>query len=111
MRFRALCAAAGALLLAGLSPAASAPKQVTIALAEQLRVGYYWLYLPDVLGYWKAENLSVDVVPVGGSVEALQQVVAGHAQFGQMGADNVIEANDKEPLIALPWLLPVGESL
>jgi ABC-type nitrate/sulfonate/bicarbonate transport system substrate-binding protein len=73
--------------------------------------GYYWLYLPDVLGYWKAENPSVDVVPVGGSVEALQQVVAGHAQFGQMGADNVIEANDKEPLIALPWLLPVGESL
>ena len=98
MRFPILSAglAAGALLVVAQSPAAAAPKPVTIALADQLRVGYYWLYLPDVLGYWKAENLSVDVVPVGGSVEALQQVVAGHVQFGQMGADNVIEANDKE---------------
>lgn len=90
-------------VLAGLGLAlaagpAAAEKAVTLALADQVRVGYYWLYLPESLGYWKSEGVSVDVISVAGSVEALQQIVAGHAQFGQMGANNVVVANSREDI-------------
>lgn len=95
---RSLIIAAGLAAIA--TPAMAQTKDVTFALADQLRVGYYWLYLPDVLGYWADEGVAVDVITVGGSVEALQQVVAGHAQFGQMGANNVIVANAQEQIPA-----------
>ena len=58
--------------LAGVArPAAADDKAVTLALADQVRVGYYWLYLPQSLGYWKSEGVDVDVISVAGSVEAL----------------------------------------
>ncbi len=90
-------AGAGAILGATL-PANAQEKKVTLAIGDQIRVAYYWLYLPSVLGYWKQDNITMDLVSVGGAVEAVQQVVAGHAQFGQMGANNVVAANSKEKL-------------
>jgi NitT/TauT family transport system substrate-binding protein len=108
MKKRSFWAAAvgvGGMLSLLSSGSASSAKDVTVALADQMRVGYYWLYLPEVLGYWKNDGLTVDVVSVGGSVEALQQIIAGHAQFGQMGADNVVEANAKENIPAQIALL------
>ncbi|MBY3064550.1 ABC transporter substrate-binding protein [Rhizobium laguerreae] len=70
-------------------------KKLTFSLSDQMRVSYYWLYLPEILGYWKKEGLSVDVQSVGGSLEALQQVMAGNADFGQMGALSVVQASAK----------------
>lgn len=84
--------------LAGLQPAEAQTKKVRFANGDQMRVAYYWLYLPQALGYWKDAGLDVDIIIVGGSVDALQQVAAGHAQFGQMGANNVVVANSKEKI-------------
>lgn len=73
-------------------------KDVTFSLSDQMRVTYFWLYLPEILGYWEEEGLKVNVESVGGSLEALQQVVAGNAEFGQMGAVNVIQASAQQQL-------------
>lgn len=78
-----------------MTAADAADKKVTFILSDQMRVPYYWLYLPKILGYWEQEGLEVDVQPVGGSLEALQQVMAGNADFGQMGALSVVQASAK----------------
>jgi NitT/TauT family transport system substrate-binding protein len=90
----------------GMSNGASADsKSVTFSLSDQMRVSYFWLYVPEIMGYWKQENVSVKVESVGGSLEALQQVVAGNAQFGQMGTNSVVQANVKEHIPAQVALL------
>jgi NitT/TauT family transport system substrate-binding protein len=81
------------------------PKPVTFSLSDQMRVTYFWLYIPEILGYWEQDNLKVSVQSVGGSLEALQQVVAGNAQFGQMGTNAVVQANVKEQIPAQVALL------
>jgi NitT/TauT family transport system substrate-binding protein len=79
-----------------LAPSAyAADKKITFSLSDQMRVPYYWLYLPKLLGYWEQEGLDVDVQSVGGSLEALQQVMAGNADYGQMGALSVVQASAK----------------
>jgi NitT/TauT family transport system substrate-binding protein len=80
-------------------------KSITFSLSDQMRVTYFWLYVPEILGYWNQESLKVNIEPVGGSLEALQQVAAEHAQFGQMGTNAVIQANVKEHIPAQVVLL------
>jgi len=94
--------ALGALLALSAAPIATAqaPKTVTFANGDQMRVTYYWLYLPEILGYWKQEGLDVRMQAVGGSVEALQQLAAGRAEFGQLGSNVVIQSNVKENIPA-----------
>lgn len=71
---------------------------VTFANADQMMVTYYWLYLPQALGYWEEEGLDVEIIPTGGSVEALQQLAAGNADIAQMGAVNAIQASANEDI-------------
>lgn len=90
-----------ALLAAALaSPAAAAdPKPVTIAVGTSvLNVGYPMLTLPLTLGYWKAEGYDVKVEPVGASLQAIQQMVAGNAQFAQVNASVILQSNSKNSL-------------
>src|SRR5437879_10742997 len=54
--------------------------------------------LPVTLGYWKAEGYDVEVLPVGASLQALQQMVAGNAEFGQVNASVIVQANSKNDL-------------
>lgn len=106
IRKTAAILSASLLSLATLGAAASAaPKPVTFSLSDQMRVSYFWLYVPQLKGYWEADNLKVSIDSVGGSLEALQQVAAGNAQFGQMGVDAVIKANVKENIPAQVALL------
>ncbi|MSQ72436.1 MAG: ABC transporter substrate-binding protein [Betaproteobacteria bacterium] len=58
-----------------------------------LNVGYPWLTLPLSLDYWKQEGYDVEVLPVGASLQALQQMVAGNAEFAQLNSSVVIQAN------------------
>ena len=76
-------------------PSAPKPlKKVRIAVGTtNLNVGYPWLTLPIVLDYWRAEGYDVDVLPVGASLQALQQMVAGNAEFAQLNSSVVIQAN------------------
>ncbi len=69
-------------------------KKVRIAVGTtNLNVGYPWLTLPLSLDYWRQEGYDVEVLPVGASLQALQQMVAGNADFAQLNSSVVIQAN------------------
>ena len=44
----------------------------------------------------KQEGYDVNVVPTGGSLQALQQMAAGNADFAQVNSTGVIQANASE---------------
>src|SRR5256885_266228 len=93
--FATLFAALFAVLFAAGSQAQTKPlKKVRIAVGTtNLNVGYPWLTLPLSLDYWKQEGYDVDVLPVGASLQALQQMVAGNADFAQLNSSVVIQGN------------------
>src|SRR4030081_3671607 len=69
-------------------------KKVRLAVGTWiLIVGYPMITLPVTLGYWKAEGYDVEVLPVGASLQALQQMVAGNAELAQLNSSVVIQAN------------------
>ena len=69
-------------------------KKVRIAVGTtNLNVGYPWLTLPLSLDYWKQEGYDVEVLPVGASLQALQQMVGGNAEFAQLNSSVVIQGN------------------
>ena len=89
---------AGIMLIACLTIGASANaqrlKHVTLAVGTSvLSVGYPMDTLPRTLGYWKAEGYDVDVQPVGTSLQAIQQMVAGNADFAQVNASAIIQSD------------------
>jgi len=90
------CFAAVAVLLAAFSSAQAqpAPKKVKIAMgARVISIAYPWLTLPQAMGYWKEEGLDVEVVAVGGSLEAIQQLAAGNVDFAQVNSSVVVQSN------------------
>jgi NitT/TauT family transport system substrate-binding protein len=94
-RFATLLAAVFAAVFALQAFAQSKPlKKVRIAVGTtNLNVGYPWLTLPLSLDYWRQEGYDVEVLPVGASLQALQQMVAGNAEFAQLNSSVVIQGN------------------
>jgi NitT/TauT family transport system substrate-binding protein len=97
---RHLAAVVLSILVLALGVAPEAPgqpklvKRVRIAVGTtNLNVGYPWLTLPLSLDYWKQEGYEVEVLPVGASLQALQQMVAGNAELAQLNSSVVIQAN------------------
>lgn len=93
---RALLAASAGLGLAGAVPAVAQPrlKKVRIAVGTNiLNLTYPWLTLPLIKGWWRDEGYDVEVLPVGASLQALQQMVAGNVAFAQLNSSVVIQAN------------------
>lgn len=89
---------AGIMLIVCLSIAAGANaqqlKHVTLAVGTSvLSVGYPMDTLPRTLGYWRTEGYDVDVQPVGTSLQAIQQMVAGNADFAQVNASAIIQSD------------------
>ncbi|HEY0295034.1 MAG TPA: ABC transporter substrate-binding protein [Bordetella sp.] len=69
-------------------------KSVSIALGTQVvNVTYPWLTLPIALGYWRDEGYDVKIVTVGGSLQGIQQMVAGGVQFAELNSTGLIQAN------------------
>jgi NitT/TauT family transport system substrate-binding protein len=99
VRWRRLVAGLVAGLAAAATPAAAqAPaqplKKVTIAAGAQLLDSSYpWLMMPQALGYWREAGYDVKVFATGGSLQAMQQVVGGNADFAQVNSTAVIQAN------------------
>jgi NitT/TauT family transport system substrate-binding protein len=86
-------AAVGWLVLSAIA-CAQPLKHVTVAVGTtRLNVGYPMDTLPLILGYWKAAGYEVDVQPVGNSLQAIQQMVAGNADFGQINASTIVQSN------------------
>jgi len=63
-----------------------------------LNVGYPMLTLPVTLGYWRDEGYDVELMPVGASLQAIQQMVAGNAEFAEVNASAVIQSNARNDL-------------
>jgi NitT/TauT family transport system substrate-binding protein len=63
-----------------------------------LNVGYPMLTLAATLGYWKAEGYDVELIPVGASLQAIQQMVAGNADFAEVNASVIVQSNAKNDL-------------
>ena len=80
------------------SPARGEEKVSLAVGTTVLNVGYPMVTLPLTLGYWKAEGYDVDVQPVGASLQAIQQMVAGNAAFAEVNASAIIQANVKNDL-------------
>ncbi|MGE5147959.1 MAG: ABC transporter substrate-binding protein [Candidatus Eiseniibacteriota bacterium] len=74
-------------------------KKVRIAVGTTvLNVGYPMLTLPVALGYWKQEGYDVELLPVGASLQAIQQMVAGNAEFAEVNSSVIIQSNVKNDL-------------
>jgi NitT/TauT family transport system substrate-binding protein len=63
-----------------------------------LNIGYPMLTLARTLGYWNAEGYDVELLPVGASLQAVQQMVAGNAEFVQVNASVIVQGNVKNDL-------------
>ena len=74
-------------------------RKVTIGIGTQaLNVTYPWLMMPVALGWWKEQGLDVTVMPVSGSLQATQLLVAGTIDFAEMNASAIIQANVKSDI-------------
>lgn len=74
-------------------------QESTIAVGTfVLNIGYPWLTMPhdDAAGFWADLGQDVTVEPVGASLDALQQLVAGNVHFTQGNSTVVIQANVQE---------------
>jgi NitT/TauT family transport system substrate-binding protein len=96
-RRQLLAAGAGLCLSAAWAkpaPAQGALKKVRIAVGTSvLNLTYPWLTIPVALGWWRDEGYDVEVLPVGASLQCLQQMVAGNVELAQMNSSVVIQAN------------------
>jgi NitT/TauT family transport system substrate-binding protein len=91
---RAVLATGAALALTPGRTRAQGLKKVKIAVGTNvLNLTYPWLTLPITLGWWRDAGYDVEVLPVGASLQALQQMVAGNVQFAQLNSSVVIQAN------------------
>ncbi len=65
-----------------------------------LNVGYPWLTMPmdGAVGFWQDLGVDVTVEPVGASLDALQQLVAGNVDFIQGNSTVVLQANVQEEI-------------
>ena len=89
-----LLLAVGASSVAFRSCEATELKRTTLVVGTSiLNVGYPMVTLPLTLGYWKAAGYDVDVQPVGASLQAVQQMVAGNADFAEINAAAIVQSN------------------
>lgn len=100
MTLSSLAVLASVLAFAGQTRAEEKPlKKVRIVAATGiLDVTYSQLTLPLSLGYWHQEGYDVDLQPAGGSLQMIQQVVGGNADFGAGSGNAMIQANAKNDL-------------
>lgn len=95
----------------------SLPKVQIIAATPILDVSYSQLNLPLTLGYWRDEGYDVEVHTAAGSLQSMQQLAGGNAQFGAGSASAVIQAVVKGDLpmqvaisySASDWAIAVDE--
>jgi NitT/TauT family transport system substrate-binding protein len=94
-------AALMATLLHGISVLAQGkplPKVRLVVATASLGVTYPEFTLPSWLGYWQQEGYDVDVQPGGGSLQAIQQMVGGNAEFAAGSGNAMIQFNEKNNL-------------
>lgn len=69
-------------------------RKVRIAMPTQvINLTYPWLMMPVALDWWKEEGLDVEVLPVGGSLQGIQMLVAGAVDMAQLNANSIVQSN------------------
>lgn len=90
-RRRVLAGTAAALAMPHVARAAL--RKVRIAVGTNvLNISYPWLTLP-LIHTWRDAGYDVEVLPVGASLQAMQQMVAGNVEFAQLDSPVVVQAN------------------
>lgn len=98
LRHLALMLLAGAVFFGALSYTANQAKAQNL---EKVRIGvattflgitYPWLMMPQALGYWEEEGYDVEVLPIGGSLQVVQQMVGGGVEIGQINSSVLIQS-------------------
>jgi NitT/TauT family transport system substrate-binding protein len=69
-----------------------------VVASAALDVTYPEFTLPVTLGYWRQEGYDVDVQPGGGSLQAVQQMVGGNAEFAAGSGNAMIQFNERNHL-------------
>lgn len=96
---RLLAVLIGVLLLAAGTDGFAQSKTVHITAATAvLDVTYPTMTLPNALGYWKQEGYEVEAAPAGGSLQAVQQLVGGNADFAAASGGAIVSGNGKSNL-------------
>ncbi|MGQ0655570.1 MAG: ABC transporter substrate-binding protein [Betaproteobacteria bacterium] len=68
-------------------------KKVTIAAGTQvLNIAYPWLMMPQALNYWREEGLDVQVIVGQSSLQSIQLMAAGNADFAQVNSGPLVQA-------------------
>lgn len=80
------------LLTACARPQPAALDAVTVQLSWFHDVEFVGFYVAETKGFYKDAGLAVTLVPGGPTVDALQEVLSGRAQFGIMTGDQIIRA-------------------
>lgn len=93
-------------LLAGLLAACAGPTpepdEITVQLSWFHTAEFAGFYTADQLGYYAEENLSVSLKPGGPTVDPIEEVTSGKAQFGITGSDAIIRAHvDDQDMVAV----------
>src|SRR5437660_4608746 len=71
-------------------------KKIDIVVATPvLNVTYSQLTLPITLGFWRHEGYEAELHTADGSLQAIQQLVGGNAEFAAASANGVVLANVK----------------
>jgi ABC-type nitrate/sulfonate/bicarbonate transport system substrate-binding protein len=68
-------------------------KKVTIAAGTQvLNIAYPWLMMPQALNYWRDEGYDVQVIVGQSSLQSIQLLAAGNADFAQVNSGPLVQA-------------------
>jgi NitT/TauT family transport system substrate-binding protein len=100
MRILGALAIVGLALSVGQAVAQGKPLKKTrlVVASAALDITYPEFTLPTTLGYWQQEGYDVDVQPGGGSLQAVQQMVGGNADFAAGSGNAMIQFNEKNNL-------------
>lgn len=104
LRGRVAALLAGTMMVTGIAAGAASlatPVEAQEQELQKVRIGvattflgitYPWLMMPQALGYWEEEGYDVEVLPIGGSLQVVQQMVGGGVEIGQVNSSVVIQS-------------------
>ncbi len=81
----------------------AADTDVTLMLPFQKGLSFWSEMLPEELGYYKAEGLTVSIQPSGGGTEALQQLLTGKVDMAMVAPAVILEAAAQGKKVAVPY--------
>jgi len=83
--------------------AAGGDTSITLMLPFQKSLSFWSELLPEDLGYYKAEGISVEIQPSGGGTEALQQLLSNNVDMAMVAPAVILEAAAQGKELTVPY--------